>query len=136
MNAHIDHVAIEVGDFDRRIRLLTEQLGFTLLRVGRLSADPDRRIAMVSDARGVKVELVEGIAGAGDRLSHLAMDVGTPEQVDDLYAQLMSAGGDGASAPRRLEPARSRTATVRVGEGADLQFVAYDPDSPDRGPVD
>lgn len=132
MTTFIDHVAVEVGDFDDRLRVLTDRLGFTLCRIGRLSADPDRRIAMVSDPRGVKVELVEGVAGAPDRLAHLALDVGHPDRVDEFYDRMLAAGAAETTSPRRLEPAKSRTATARIGAGADLQFVAYDDDSPDR----
>lgn len=132
MTPFIDHVAVEVGDFDDRLRVLTDRLGFTLCRIGRLSADPDRRIAMVADPRGVKLELVEGVAGTSDRLAHLALDVEHPDRVDEFFGRMLAAGAVATTPPRRLEPAKSRTATARIGTGADLQFVAYDVDSPDR----
>lgn len=130
---NIDHVAIEVGDFDERLRFLTGDLGLGQIRLGRLAADPTRRVAMITDARGVKIELVEGDASADDRLLHLAFDVETADVVDDVFDRLVGAGCDPVTEPRRFDPARSRTATVAHPTSARYQLVAYDLDSPDRG---
>lgn len=133
MTLTIDHVAIEVGDFDARLGLLTGALGLELRRVGRLASDPTRRIAMLADPRGVKVELVEGTAGLPDRLLHLAFDTDAPTAVDTTFMALLAAGCAAATDPMQFEPARSRTATVTGPTGGVFQLVAYAADSPDRG---
>ena len=125
-----DHVAIEVAAFDERVEWMTTHLGFELRRVGHLRSDPDRRIAMLADRRGVKLELVEGPAGTvADRLLHVALAV---DDVDATVAALTDAGADEVRAPHRFEPARSRTAEVQPPDGFPIQLVRYDDDSPDR----
>lgn len=132
MNLTIDHVAVEVGDFDARLELLTGALGLVLRRDGRLTADPTRRIAMLADPRGVKVELVEGPPGSPDRLLHLAFGAEQPSGVDRAFDALLAAGCAATTEPIRFEPARSRTATVTGPHGGCYQVVAYDADAPDR----
>jgi len=126
----IDHVAIEVADFEAQIEFLTVQLGLTLRRTGSLVADPTRRVAMLADDVGTKIELVEGQPSTDDRLLHLAFDVSLPAAVDTTFAALVAAGCTPTTDPRRFEPARSRTAMV-ARPGGVVQLVAYDADSPD-----
>lgn len=127
----LDHVAIEIGDFDARIELLTGVAGMELRRIGRFTADPNRRIAMLADARGTKLELVEGTPGAPDRLLHVAFGTAAPDDVDAVFADLLGAGCDAQQPPARFEPARSRSATVTHASGAVYQVVSYDADSTD-----
>lgn len=125
----LDHVAIEVPDFDAFLARMTSALGMVVRRVGALTSDPSRRIAMVSDSTGRKLEIVEGPAGgAAVGLLHVAWRV---DDVDAEYSALLETGCTSVSAPRRLEAAKSRTATVADPEGAQIQLVTYDPDSPD-----
>lgn len=131
----LDHVAIAVADFDDRLAFLTGELGLCLRRMGRLNADPGRRIAMLADNRGVKIELVEAGAAGPDALLHLAFDTGTADGVDAAFAALVGAGCDGTAEPARFEPARSRTATVRRAGGGVYQLVAYDAGSTDAAEV-
>lgn len=123
-------MAIEVGDFDARLDFFTEHLGLELRRVGRLVADTDRRIAMLADDQGTKIELVEGGSSPDDRLLHLAFDVAAPDAVDTTFAALVDVGCVPMTTPRRFEPSRSRTAMVGRPGGV-VQLVAYDHDSPD-----
>jgi hypothetical protein len=123
----VDHVAIEVGDFDERLRRLTEDLGMTLKRIGRYRADPTRRIAMVSDAAGFKLELIEGTAPHGE-FRHIAWRVGDVVKAHDA---LVAAGYESVRAPAPLPPAKGETAVVSDGSGLSLQLVRYDADSPD-----
>jgi len=131
----IEHVAIAVADFDARLGFLTEQLGLGLRRIGRLTADPTRRIAMLADPRGVKVELVEAADDGPDALLHLAFDTAEAGAVDATFAALVAGGCDPAAPPSRFEPARSRTATVSRPGGGVFQLVAYDADSTDAANV-
>ncbi|MET0910520.1 MAG: VOC family protein [Ilumatobacteraceae bacterium] len=128
----VDHVAVEVSDFDARVEFLTATMGMTLQRMGELVSDPSRRVAMIGDGTGFKLELVEARAetgGGADRLSHVAF------RVDDVDAEVEALVADGCvveRSARRFEPARSRTATLTGRGDLQVQLVAYDPDSPDR----
>lgn len=133
MVINIDHVALEVGDFDERVAWMTEHLGLELRRIGRLTSDHGRRIAMLADARGVKLELIEAPAsgtatGTADAVTHVAFAV---EDVAATEASLVDAGAEVVRPTARFEPAHSWTATVRPPLGVDVQLVRYDPGSPD-----
>jgi methylmalonyl-CoA/ethylmalonyl-CoA epimerase len=126
----VDHVAVEVGDLDARLAFLTGHLGMRVQREGRLTSDPSRRIAMVGDGHGFKLELVEAAdRAAPDRLVHVAWRV---DDVDRAHGELRAAGCAPITEPRRLDAAGSRTATVQPTTGVPIQLVAYDDDSPDR----
>ena len=124
MSHRLDHIALQVSDFDQRIALL-QQLGMSVRRVGALSSDPTRRIAMLSDERGFKLELVE--AGR-DGLAHLAFEV------DDVAAATTDAPPplQVTRPPYRLDAAGADSAMLADDGGLTVQFVRYDADSPDR----
>jgi catechol 2,3-dioxygenase-like lactoylglutathione lyase family enzyme len=124
----VDHVAVEVSDFDERLQLFTEHLGFTLKRMGRYNADPTRRIAMLGDSSGFKIELIEGADDAG-AFKHIALLV---DDVASSHAALVAAGFTSQVEPKRLPPAKGDTAVVRDAAGLVVQLVRYDADSPDR----
>ena len=111
MSARLDHIAVEVGDFDDRIAML-QRLGMVVRRVGSLSADPGRRIAMLSDQRGFKLELIE--SGA-DGLAHLAFEV------DDVYGlcEHLSARGSTILRP----PRDGRMAFVRSPDQISIELL-------------
>jgi hypothetical protein len=101
-----------------------------LQRIGRLVRDPARRIAMVGDGHGFKLELVEGADPDGsDRLLHVAWHV---DDVDESHDRLIEAGCTSEREPFRLDAARGRTAIVQPPAGVPVQLVHYDADSPDR----
>jgi catechol 2,3-dioxygenase-like lactoylglutathione lyase family enzyme len=83
----IDHVAISVGDFDDRLALLTGSLGMTLKRIGTYGKGASRRVAMVGDAAGFKLEIIEG--DGPDTFEHVAW------RVDDVQASFEAMVGDG-----------------------------------------
>ena len=124
MSARLDHIAVEVGDFDDRIAML-QRLGMVVRRVGSLSADPAPRIAMLSDERGFKLELIE--SGA-DGLAHLAFEV------DDVDAAAAAPPPplQVTRPPYRLGAAKADSAMLSDDGGLIVQFVRYDADSPDR----
>jgi hypothetical protein len=57
----IDHMAITVADFDATVATLTGALGLRCARIGRLGGDSARRIAMIADGTGFKLEIIDGI---------------------------------------------------------------------------
>lgn len=120
----LDHIALEVTELHQRITQL-EALGLSVGRIGRMSADPTRRIVMMHDElSGFKIELIEG---STDQLAHIAV------RTADIDATLQAGlpGFDVARAPYRLEAARAESAMMNDDRGFTVQFVRYDPDSPD-----
>lgn len=121
----VDHLALHVTDLDRRVALF-EALGLTLRRMGALSSDPSRRIALLGDAAGFKVELIES---SGDAFAHLAM------ATEDLPAATAAAPALGLQvdrAPYRLAAAKADSAMLSDAAGLVVQLIQYDEDSPDR----
>ncbi|MDY6996504.1 MAG: VOC family protein [Actinomycetota bacterium] len=123
-SGRLDHIALEVGDLDERIALL-QRLGMTVRRMGTLNADPSRRIALLADARGFKLELIESSA---DGFAHIAFEV------DDVDAQTAAAPAplQVQRPPYRMAAAKADSAMLADDGGLTVQFVRYDPDSPDR----
>lgn len=128
----IDHVALVVADFDAVVRTFTDALGLRCARIGRLGRDGTRRIAMIADGTGFKLELIEAPADAVDppsaRFDHVALRA---HDVDASHDRLLAEGFTAHFAPRRLEPAHARTALLREPSGIDVQIVRYDDTSPD-----
>jgi catechol 2,3-dioxygenase-like lactoylglutathione lyase family enzyme len=126
----IDHLALEVSDFDARLRAMTDDLGLECTRIGRLGGDPTRRIAMLRDATGFKIELVEAAPGtaAPTTLAHVAWRVA---DVAAAHDSLCATGYESIVAPRSIEAARAESALVRTPDGLSIQLIRYEPDSPD-----
>lgn len=120
----LDHVALEVVDFDARVATF-ERLGFTLRRVGSLTADPSRRIAMLRTEGGAAVELIEA---DHDGFAHIAMRVG---DVKSAQSDLIGAGMSEKRPVGRLEAARADSGMVTESGGLTIQLIRYDHDSPD-----
>lgn len=127
----IDHVALEVRDFDDTIARLEGALGMHCVRVSTSMRDPSRRIAMVRDRAGFALEIIE--APSWHRgppiLDHVAFRVA---DVDDSYRALHGTGYTSQMTPRRIEAAQADTAVLADQGGLVVQVVRYDPDSPDR----
>ena len=128
----IDHVAITVADFDATLATLTGALGLRCARIGRLGGDSARRIAMIADGTGFKLEIIE--AGPDDApdgpaaFAHIALRV---RDVDESWDRLLDSGFTAQKPPRRLEPAHARTALLTEPTGMDVQIIRYDDTSPD-----
>lgn len=122
----IDHVALSVGDFDARLALLTTGLSMTLKRIGTYGKDASRRIAMLADGAGFKLELIE--SDGPEVFEHVAWRVAdVPAAVDELTAQ----GFTVDRPPRRIEAARADSALLYDPNGLAVQVIRYDADSPD-----
>jgi catechol 2,3-dioxygenase-like lactoylglutathione lyase family enzyme len=122
----IDHVALGVHDLDERIAFLTGTLGMTLKRIGKY-VRTGGRIAMIADAAGFKLELIE-LPDEAPGLQHIAYRV---EDVDAAYAQLLEEGCSGIRGPHEIAAAKAQTALVEDKAGLQIQVIKYAPDSPD-----
>lgn len=120
----VDHIAMNVTNLDERVSTFCK-LGMTVRRKGNLSTDPSRRIVMLSDGWGFKIELIES---PGDGVAHVAI---AADNVDDRFAELLCTGLEPQRAPHRLEPAKARSAMLSDEFGLAVQLVHYDNDSPD-----
>lgn len=128
----IDHVAITVADFDATLATLSGALGLRCARIGRLGGDSARRIAMIADGTGFKLEIIEAAPDAAHEgpaaFAHLAVRV---RDVDESWTRLIDSGFTAQKPPRRLEPAHARTALLTEPTGLDVQIIRYDETSPD-----
>lgn len=124
--AVLDHVGTEESDIDGRVDFLVDVLGFRVLRWGQ-HVVTGRRIAMLADPGGTKLELME-VEERGGELDHVAYRVG---DVDAAHAVLLAAGCTELQAPFEIEAARARSSLVREPAGHTLQLICYRPDSPD-----
>jgi len=122
----LDHFALGVHDLDERIAFLTGTLGMTLKRIG-THFKTGGRIAMIADANGFKLELIELPTGAPG-LQHVAYRV---DDVDAAYAQLLADGCTPIRGPHELSAAKAVTALLEDPSGLQVQIVKYAPDSPD-----
>jgi catechol 2,3-dioxygenase-like lactoylglutathione lyase family enzyme len=122
----LDHVGTEEPDIDARVRFLVDVVGFRVLRWGS-HVVTGRRIVMLADPAGTKLELMEVDDRRGE-LDHVAYRV---PDVDAAHAALLAAGCTELRPPFDLAPAKARSSLVREASGHRLQLIAYAPDSPD-----
>jgi catechol 2,3-dioxygenase-like lactoylglutathione lyase family enzyme len=123
----MDHVAIEIADLDARIERLCATGGMRLLRRG-INKRSGQRLAMVGDATGMKLELIENPDAHVPRFSHLAF---RSADVDAALSSLQDQGWNHLRGPNDLAEAEARSILVNDGDGLELQVLAYAPSSPD-----
>jgi catechol 2,3-dioxygenase-like lactoylglutathione lyase family enzyme len=123
----IDHVAIEVSDFESHLDGLCAG-GLRLIRRG-VRYRSGQPIAMIGDGTGTKIELI-GTAQPGARLAHIALRV---DDVDTAYRELARHGWLERLAPHDLAAAQARSGLLcHAAEGGlELQVITYQPASPD-----
>jgi catechol 2,3-dioxygenase-like lactoylglutathione lyase family enzyme len=126
-----DHVAIEVADFEARVRSLVDDIGLTLVREG-VRHRTGQRIAMLGDETGVKIELIEADSGE-PTFAHLAFRAAEADEVDEAGTGLEKAGWSTVTPAHDLTAARARSTLLVDPGGLHLQVIAYEPDSPDLG---
>lgn len=124
--AVLDHVGTEEPDVDARVAFLVDVLGFRVLRRG-THVVTGRRILMLADPAGTKLELME-VAERTGALDHVGYRVA---DVDAAHAALLAAGCTEVRAPFEIAAARARSSLVREAAGHQLQLIAYAPGSPD-----
>jgi predicted enzyme related to lactoylglutathione lyase len=123
----MDHVAIEVADLDARIERLCRTGAMRLLRRG-FNKRSGQRLAMVGDATGMKLELIENPEAHEPRFLHLAFRSG---DVDAALTTLVDQGWNHLRGPNDLPEAEARSILLNDGDGLEMQVLAYEPTSPD-----
>jgi len=126
MMEKLDHVALGVRDVEERIAFLTGTLGMTVKRRG-THVRSGRPLAMVADASGFKIELVEVDADEPTFL-HLAFRV---DDVASAYRTMLDQGWESIRGPHALHAARAETALLQDAAKLQVQIIKYQPDSPD-----
>ena len=126
VGAVLDHVGTEEADVDARVAFLVDTLGFRVLRWG-THVVTGRRIVMLTDPAGTKLELME-VAERTGALDHVGYRVA---DVDAAHAALLAAGCTEVRAPFEIAAAHARSSLVREAAGHQLQLIAYAPGSPD-----
>lgn len=116
-----DHVALGVPDLDARVRQLVEQCGMRLLYNGTVKAT-GAPMAMLADAAGVKLELIETPDGEGPRFLHLAFRT---DDVDAAHDDAVARGWRSRRPPHPLNGDYARTALLDDGHGLHLQLIRY-----------
>ncbi len=122
----MDHIALGVSDLDERISFFTHTLGLRLGRIGTHFAT-GKRIAILGDEGGFKIELIEG-RSESQVLEHIAY------RVDDValeHARLVMNGCKSIRGPHELAAAKAVTALVEDPSGLQIQIIKYQKDSPD-----
>lgn len=123
----MDHVALEVADLDGLIAKLCRTGGMRLLRRG-TNKRTGERLAMVGDATGMKLELIENPEAREPRFQHVAFRSG---DLDASLVALEDQGWQNVRGPIDLAEAEARTVIMTDGDGFELQVLAYQPTSPD-----
>ena len=128
MSSRIDHIALRTSDFESTIELLERTCGLRLLRMGSIEAT-GKRVAMVGDGTGMKLELIEASGEEQPTFAHVAL------RVDDVDAahEVMSNDNSWRSErePRELNAAKARTALINNDKGLKVQLISYEPSSAD-----
>lgn len=129
----VDHVAIEVADLESSVEQLGEVHGLELIRWG-TRYSTGLPIAMMADANGFKVEVIQAGDGQPDtslarpRMDHMAFRV---DDVDRAESELVGHDSTVLKPRHRLESAKADSALLQDPTGLKVQMVRYDEDSPD-----
>jgi catechol 2,3-dioxygenase-like lactoylglutathione lyase family enzyme len=124
--AILDHVAIETTDIDGDVAVMTQTLGLTEVRWG-IHVLTRKRIAMLGDSTGMKLELIETPTPNGS-LAHIAFEV---PDVEAAAAAAVGVGCLSEIALARIPAAMASVSQVRSTAGTGLQFILYEAGSPD-----
>lgn len=122
----VDHIALGVKDLDEQIAFFKGTMGMKLRRMG-TQYSTGARIALLGDAAGFKIELIDTPSDES-ALLHIAYRV---DDVDAEYKTLLSSGCKSVRAPHDLSTAKARTALVKDRSGLQIQIIMYASDSPD-----
>lgn len=125
MFERLDHIAVEVADFDHWL----ERLSRCSLRVVRNGTryQTGQRIALLGDGTGMKIELIEA-PDQPPTMAHVAFRV---TDTDSAYATMLENGWQPKHPPHDLPAAQARTALLTHQGGVNVQIITYAPDSPD-----
>jgi catechol 2,3-dioxygenase-like lactoylglutathione lyase family enzyme len=126
-----DHAGIETSSIEGDVRVYVEAFGLRRIRWGTHSLT-GRRIAMLSDGQGVKLELIEVREPTPRPLAHVAFRTA---DLEGAHAGAIAAGCRGEGETRRIDAARAMAAMVRLPTGGLVQLIRYEPGSPDLAAV-
>lgn len=124
----LDHLALEVENFEERCEFFTKTLGLELRRLGTRYSTGTQIAMLVDPASNFKLELIETTGAEEPGLAHLAW------RVDDLeaeYKNLLAKGLTSIREPHELSAAKAKTALLADTSGLKIQIIEYAPDSPD-----
>lgn len=116
----LDHVALGVPDFDASVDLFVKRFGLEVLLTGNVPAT-GQRMAMLRDAEGGKLELVETPDEDSVSVLHVAF---WTDDADEAHHVLVGQGWQTKREPHDLPRNNSRTALL-TGQGFDLQVISY-----------
>ncbi len=125
MIERVDHIALGVSDFDEQVAFYTRTMGLHLKRIG-THFGTGKRIAMLGDEEGFKIELIEAPSGP-QGMRHIAYRV---DDVQREYGRLVSSGKS-IRGPHELGAAKAVTAVLEEPSGMQIQIIKYQADSPD-----
>lgn len=122
----LDHIAIEVEDFEGRIAQLVNTGAVRVIRYG--TGGAGQRLAVLGDGTGVKIEIAEAAGAVEPRFLHFAF---RSDDVDGARETLIEQGWQHKFGPKHIPPAQCYTAMLTDGTGFDLQVISYDETAPD-----
>jgi hypothetical protein len=122
-----DHVAIEIAAFDDAVQSLVASGALRVIRIGTMRRT-GRRIAMLGDGTGVKIEIIESDDAATPRLAHIAF---RSADVAESLRHLEPGGWQVLFGPHALEAAHAETAMLQNNHQLNLQVIRYEDTSPD-----
>ncbi len=123
----LDHVALAVADIDDFVEKLVATGALRVVRHGTLISS-GRRLVMLGDGTGIKIEVMENPEAVSVALDHIAF------RCDDVAATangLVEQGWKLTSGPRDVPAAHAEAATMTCDKGFRLQVLDYRPTSPD-----
>lgn len=126
MTLTFDHAGIESTDIETDVEMYCQTLGLVHIRWGRHS-DTGRRIALLHDGSGTKLELIE-VAECDGSWAHIAFRT---DNVAADHDRVVAAGFRSVQPCTRIEPALATSAFVRSLSNTLVQLIQYDPTSPD-----
>lgn len=124
----LDHVALGVPNLDLGIDIFVRSCGMKLLYTNIVPAS-GRRMAMLHDAAGKKLELIER---PGDDIADFRHIAFRADDADEAHQALLAQGWHTKREPHDLPRAGARTALLN-GYGFDLQVISYADPPPGTG---
>lgn len=129
----VDHIALEVAEIEPAVQRLQQVHGLELIRWG-TRYSTGLPIAMMKDANGFKVEVIQAGDGQPDtslerpRMDHVAFRV---DDVEKAESELVEQHSEVLKPAHRLGAAKADSALLQDPDGLKVQTVRYDEDSPD-----
>ncbi len=129
----VDHVGLSVADLDAQRRFYSEALGLTEIEEEFAMAEAQIRTTILRSPDGLKIELIERGGSAPQEFADPFDGAGTQgyfhwalyvDDLDAVFARLLTAGGTEVSAPAPAVRAGARFAYVKDPEGNLLELIS------------